>query len=371
MTRWADEPEQAAQTLIAGALDELALAGRVLLAEGAPVLLRLLERSAATVTCWRRRAGAEQGAEPEPPGLWGQTHGSEPKAPAGPFDAVLLRLPKSREEQRMAAHQCLGVLGPEGRLIVYGGNDEGVRSFQKNLGELGPVETIAARGHGRVLTLKRADVVAPVRARLSEWRETHAQAGGAADWISYPGLFAGGAPDPGTALLLAKLPKVAAGAWVLDYGCGPGALSAALRRAEPTVELTLLDNDSVALVAARENVPGAQLVLGASLAAVGAQKFDLIISNPPLHLGFRETTEPLLRLITDARGHLSADGQLVIVVQRRIALDDAMAKSFGTVETVADDGRYRVWRAWGRAKVVVAPIGLKSDRKGVNRVNRR
>jgi 16S rRNA (guanine1207-N2)-methyltransferase len=265
-------------------------------------------------------------------------------------------LPKSREEQRMAAHQCLGVLAPEGRLIVYGGNDEGVRSFQKNLGELGPVETIAARGHGRVLSLRRADVAVPVRARLSEWREEHAQAGGSPAWISYPGLFAGGAPDAGTALLLAKLPKVAAGARVLDYGCGPGALSAALRRAEPAVQLTLLDNDSVALVAVAENVPGATLVLGAALAAVGAQKFDLIISNPPLHLGFRETTEPLLRLIAEARGHLSADGQLVLVVQRRIALDDALAKVFGTVETVADDGRYRVWRAWGRAKVV-AKVG--------------
>jgi 16S rRNA (guanine1207-N2)-methyltransferase len=339
MTRWADEPEQAAQALIAGALDELALAGHVLLAEGAPALQRVLERAGVTVACWRRRAGFEHAAAPEPV--------------AGPYDAVVLRLPKSREEQRMMAHQCLGVLAPEGRLIVYGGNDEGVRSFQKNLSELGPVATIAARGHGRVLSLKRADVAAHVRARLAEWREAQVQAGSAEPWISYPGLFAGGAPDAGTALLLAKLPKVAAGARVLDYGCGPGALSAALRRAEPAVELTLLDNDSVALVAARENVPGAALVLGASLAAVGAQKFDLIISNPPLHLGFRETTEPLLRLIAEARGHLSADGQLVLVVQRRIALDDALAKVFGTVETVADDGRYRVWRAWGRAKVVV------------------
>ncbi len=337
MTRWADEPEQAAQALIAGTLDELALAGHVLLAEGAPLLQRLLEQRGVAVACWRRRVGAELAAEPEPAG--------------GPFDVVLLRLPKSREEQRMAAHQCLGVLAETGRLIVYGGNDEGVRSFQKNLSELGPVETIAARGHGRVLALKRADVMVRVRARLAEWREVHAVAGAAEAWISYPGLFAGGAPDAGTALLLAKLPKVEAGARVLDYGCGPGALSAALQRAEPTVELTLLDNDSVALVAAAENVPGAAFVLGPSLAAVGAQIFDLIISNPPLHLGFRETTEPLLRLIADARRHLSADGQLVIVVQRRIALDAALAAAFGTVVTLADDGRYRVWRAWGRAKV--------------------
>ncbi len=330
MTRWADEPEQAAQALIASALDELALMRRVLLAEAAPALQRLLAPKGIAVQAWHRRSGSEQSATPEPP--------------SGPFDAALLRLPKSREEQRMTVHQCLGVLAPGGRLIVYGGNDEGVRSFQKNLAELGPVETIATRGHGRILQLKRADVTTPIRPRLVDWREEHRPPGTTTPWISYPGLFAGGAPDPGTALLLTHLPNIALPARILDYGCGPGAIAAAIRRTEPSVTLTLLDNDSVALAAAGENVPGTTQVLGNSLSAAGTQKFDRIISNPPLHAGFRDTMEPLLRLIKEAPTHLTAHGQLLIVVQRRIALDTALATSFATVETLADDGRYRVWR---------------------------
>ena len=47
--------------------------------------------------------------------------------PPGPFDVALLRLPKARDEQEMAAHACLGSLREGGRLIVYGGNDEGIR----------------------------------------------------------------------------------------------------------------------------------------------------------------------------------------------------------------------------------------------------
>ncbi len=341
MARWADDPESAAQALIAGALDELmAIGGQtlgpdpvpraVLLAEGAPALCTLLEQRKVAVHAWCRRAYSERSATPEPP--------------PGLFDASLLRLPKSREEQRMAVHQCLGALKPDGRLIVYGGNDEGIRSFQKNLAELGPVETIAARGHGRVLQLKRGTVTAPIRPRLADWREAHPGPYGK-PWISYPGLFAGGAPDPGTALLLAHLPKIAPQARILDYGCGPGAIAAAIRRVEPTAVLTLLDNDSVALAAAGENVPDATQILSGSLCAISAQKFDLIISNPPLHAGFRDTLEPLLRLIAEAPAHLTASGQLILVVQRRIALDTALAARFGVVGILADDGRYRVWCA--------------------------
>lgn len=216
-----------------------------------------------------------------------------------------------------------------------------------------------ARGHGRILQLRRADVTAPLRPRLRDWRDQHRGAEPSQTWLSYPGLFAAGAPDPGTTLLLTRLPKITEGTRILDYGCGPGAIAAAIRRVEPSAVLTLLDNDSVALAAALENVPDATQVLGCRLDAAGVQKFDLIVSNPPLHSGFRETLEPLLQLIADAPGHLTASGTLLIVVQRRIALDAALAASFGTVETMADDGRYRVWAATGKA--LKKPI-VKSDR---------
>ncbi len=343
MTRWSDAPEQAAAALIAGALDELqptwgqangadTNARSVLLAEAMPAFQALLQQRGLAVQCWHRRVRLDQPAQMEPP--------------PGPFDAALLRLPKSREEQRMAAHQCLGTLAPHGRLIVYGGNDEGIRSFQKNLAELGVVETLLTRGHGRILQLLRADVTVPLRPRLADWRETYPGAGGSKPWISYPGLFAGGAPDAGTALLLRHLPAIAADACVLDYGCGPGAISAAIRARMPDTPLTVLDNDTVALLAAAENLPDATTVLGSTL--TGLPKFDLIVSNPPLHAGFMETTAPLMRLIADAPLHLTPAGALVIVVQRRIALDTALAAAFGTVETLADDGRYRVWLARGK-----------------------
>ena len=119
MTRWASEPEAAANALITGALDEIAPASPILLAEASPQLAASPALASLATVPWHRRIGSSGAAQPAPP--------------AGPFATAFLRMPKSRDEQRMAVHQCLGVLAPDGRLIVYGGNDEGIRSFQKSL----------------------------------------------------------------------------------------------------------------------------------------------------------------------------------------------------------------------------------------------
>src|SRR5689334_16061567 len=143
MSRWADDPERAADELIQRSLDAIDPRGRVLLANHAgPGLPSLLEARGIAVVAWNRRLTGGGKAEPWPP--------------AGPFEVALLRLPKTRDEQQMAAHACLGALAPGGRLVVYGGNDEGIRSAAAMIGRLcGTAETLAARGHGRVVATVR------------------------------------------------------------------------------------------------------------------------------------------------------------------------------------------------------------------------
>ena len=131
--------------------------------------------------------------------------------PAGPFDAVLLRLPQAKEEQAMAAHAALSVLAPTGRLIVYGGNEEGIRSSVAMLARLsGEVETLIVRGHGRVLAVRRPADLSPIRGALSSWRTTTRVVIGntARPWVSYPGVFAAGRIDAATRLLIGALPAI-------------------------------------------------------------------------------------------------------------------------------------------------------------------
>jgi 16S rRNA (guanine1207-N2)-methyltransferase len=333
MTRWTDDPERAAADLIERSLDDIALTGRILLANQGRHLPQPLTQGGGRFCAWNRRLTGGGEAAPWPP--------------AGPFEGVLLRLPKARDEQEMTAHACLSVLVPGGRLLVYGGNAEGIRSAAHMLqGLCGTVETLVRRGHGRVLEARRP-IHARLRSSLSAWRSTvPLEIGGQGrEWISYPGVFAAGRIDAGTALMLGSLPPLGAGASVLDYGCGSGLIGAAAQAQASAIALDALDSDSVALEAARQNLPSARPRLGTMLGAVGRARYDAILSNPPLHQGVAEDHTLLQELLAAAPAHLRPGGVLQVVVQRRVPLEGLLARRFATVVVAAETGRYRVWRA--------------------------
>jgi 16S rRNA (guanine1207-N2)-methyltransferase len=334
MSRWAEDPDGAADALILRSLDEIAVAGRVLLVNQGRALPAALRGRGVECAIWNRRLVDGMPAAPWPP--------------RGPFDLALVRLPKARDEQAMTTHAALSVLRAGGRLILYGGNDEGIRPAASLLEQLvDGVETLAARGHGRVLTARRPERTGAQRGSLEAWRAVSEMeiAGRVRAWVSYPGCFAAGRLDEGTALLVSALPALAAGARVLDYGCGTGAIAAAALGVQPALRLDAMDSDAVSLEAARENVPMARLVLGTGLADAGRARYDAILSNPPLHQGIAGDRSLLERLASDAPAHLAAGGHLHLVVQRRVALERLLARHFAKVEIAADTGRYRVWRA--------------------------
>src|SRR5262245_25301229 len=131
MSRWANDPERAAGDLIEPSLDAISLRGPLLIANQVGRLPARLAARGIKFSAWNRR-------------LVGGSSKAAPWPPTGPFEVVLLRLPKAKGEQEMAAHACLSVLIPGGRLVVYGGNDEGIRSAASMLeGLCGAVATLA------------------------------------------------------------------------------------------------------------------------------------------------------------------------------------------------------------------------------------
>ncbi|MCI4360708.1 MAG: methyltransferase [Thermoplasmata archaeon] len=127
------------------------------------------------------------------------------------------------------------------------------------------------------------------------------------------GIFASHGLDPGTATLIESMspgPKDR----VLDLGCGWGAIGVAAAKAAPSGHVVLTDVNRRAIQIARRNlhrndVGNAEVRAGSMFAPVAEEKFDLIATNPPYHVG----RPAILELLETAPEHLTDVGTLLVV----------------------------------------------------------
>ncbi|HZD03366.1 MAG TPA: methyltransferase, partial [Longimicrobiales bacterium] len=218
--------DAAASELAARHAPALGVAGPCLVMEDPRSrLASALEAEGLEVSRWWRRAREGRPASSWPSG--------------GPFGTVGLRLPRAKDELEMLVHAAAALLGPDGRLLVYGANDEGAGSAGRRIGTLfRTVRTVATGGRCRLILARRPDR-APIRGRLEDWCEPFDPGAGELPgrWASFPGVFAHGRLDGGTALLMERLPDVENGARVLDFGCGHGILGAVVGARTPEAEV--------------------------------------------------------------------------------------------------------------------------------------
>jgi 16S rRNA (guanine1207-N2)-methyltransferase len=285
----------------------------------------------APVETWRRR-GASARAWP----------------PDGPFRAASVRLPQAREALGMTLHATAARLEPGGEIFVYGANDEGIRSVGRVLESLFErPETLDARRHCRVWRALSPAEPRDLRGDLEDWRLSFAVElpGGCVRVVSYPGVFAHGRLDEGSRQLIEALPALTDGDRVLDFGCGAGIVALAVRQCAPGAVLDLVDDDALAVEAARANVPSATVRLGDGWSALdGEGHYCLIVSNPPLHRGKARDFEVLRELCDRAPRRLRRGGSLLLVTRRALPVAPLLERCFQGVEVAREDSRFRVWR---------------------------
>lgn len=223
-------------------------------------------------------------------------------------------------------------LKPGGHLYILGAKDRGVLSMAKRMQSLfGNVETLAiSKGH-RVLRSRR---------------EHNLQVDVGAQFIA---PFAGGKLDEGTRLLLEAL-EVRTTDVALDIGCGAGFIGMHIARLASKGHVTMVDASLAAVDAARrmaeqDGLTNVQVLPGDGIQAVRAQRFDLVVTNPPFHLGGIQTTEIGARFIREAAQVLRPRGRFYLVANRFLKYEPTLRACFKTVEEVKGNTRYKVLRA--------------------------
>ncbi|MDR5868174.1 class I SAM-dependent methyltransferase [Halomonas koreensis] len=231
-------------------------------------------------------------------------------------------------------------------LQVVGENQGGIKRVLKVLAALG-------LGCRKVDSARRCTLFASRLARLdiapdAAWTAFEAEG---LTLASHPGVFGHGKLDDGTRLLLERLPEVLPSEGeALDMGCGDGILAAWLARRG--LDITAVDVNGFAVEATRRTLAANGLSgearHGDVFAGLEGRRFDAIVSNPPFHQERAIDYGPAGRLIREAPAHLRPGGQLVLVANAFLPYPALLEQAFGGFEILADDRRFRVYRAVAR-----------------------
>ncbi|GAB2657948.1 methyltransferase [Prescottella soli] len=261
---------------------------------------------------------------------------------------VLLQLPRSLDELDEVADTIARYAAPD--VVVYAGgrnkhitpamNDVLRRSFSNVRATLG-------RQKSRVLI---ADTPRPPAASSRFPVTEHLDELGL-DVVAHGAVFAGPKLDIGTRFLLEFLPRMRDADTAVDLGCGTGILAVSLAQARPTVTVVASDQSAAAVASAvataRANGVGdrVQALRDDAIASLSDASIDLVVCNPPFHVGAAVHTGGAGKMFDAAGRVLRPGGELWTVYNSHLGYKGALTRAVGPTEVVGRSAKFTVTRS--------------------------
>lgn len=262
------------------------------------------------------------------------------------YQWIILNLPRQKALLRMLLDCAADLLADDGVLWLAGENKAGIKSADKVL------KTHFARvtklDNARHCTLFEAG--SPLRQHTfnpGTYQEKWLLSCGGSDLkvASYPGVFAHGRLDAGTALLLDNLAGMDFSGDILDFGCGAGVIGACISAHNKDVSMAFLDTSALALKACEETLAANELG-GLVMASDGLSEvqhsYDMIISNPPIHAGVRTENRMSMRLLESVQEHIKPGGRLILVANRHLPYEGWLSQNFQQLVELAENSHFKV-----------------------------
>ncbi|AVE08183.1 50S rRNA methyltransferase [Pseudomonas palleroniana] len=270
------------------------------------------------------------------------------QVPTGPFDRVLIRVPKTLALLEEQLIRLQGQLAP-GAEVIAGAM---IKHLPRAAGEL--LERYIGPMHASLAVKKARLLIATVDQRptaLSPYPTRYALDAPAIELLNHANVFCREGLDIGTRAILPHLPKNLGNARVADLGCGNGVLAIASALQNPAAHYTLVDESFMAVQSAAENWRAAlgerDVVIraGDGLAGQEAQSLDVVLCNPPFHQ--QQVVGDFLawRMFQQARETLVVGGALYIVGNRHLGYHTKLARLFRGVEQIATTPKFVIIKA--------------------------
>jgi 16S rRNA (guanine1207-N2)-methyltransferase len=312
-------------------------AGRVLLADRNVLAVEAARRTLAANGASAAEVWPGQGAAALPPGL--------------EANLVAIRVPHERLALLQLLRDAFDTLKVGGYCYLAGATNEGVKTAARSLEKLFGNARVLAHdsGHRLVVAEKRASAPASTEEvenpllRADVFHEIEATLRGIPlRLFSRPGVFSWDHLD--------EAMQVAPGGSVLDLGCGSGGLGAVAATLSGTGRVCMVDADMEAVRSAARTAEAAGLTRAVATtsdvaSAVLGERFDVVVTNPPFHVGKATDLGVPLQFIDDSWTVLSPGGTLFLVANRTLPYERAIERRFGNLATVHDGQRFKVLSA--------------------------
>ncbi|WP_420176009.1 class I SAM-dependent methyltransferase [Luteococcus sp. OSA5] len=281
---------------------------------------------------------------------------SLPEALTG-ADLVWLRLPKSLAALDEYAELVTNHADPEVRLV----SGARVKHMTLSMNEVllthfGSVNASLGRQKSRVLHARLPYPADPT------WPRSKTHADLEVTLWAHGNTFAGAKVDAGTRLLtdnLGRIGKVVGAGpseaatdggalQILDWGCGNGILATLLARRFRTAHVMASDVSWAAVEATRltaeANQVRVEVLWRDGLADFEDDSLDLLVTNPPFHVGHAKESGPSLEMFAEASRVLRRGGEFWCVYNSHLPWRKRLNELVGRTTIVAQNPKYTLTR---------------------------
>jgi 16S rRNA (guanine1207-N2)-methyltransferase len=254
---------------------------------------------------------------------------------------VLLRLPRALESLDRIARAVARRAHPA--VVVVAGNMVKHMTTSQNdvlAACFGRVDVSHARGKARLLTAQGPREVAEAAPgkMFDPKLSLHV--------VAHGGVFAAGSIDIGTRALLAVWDSLPPYESAIDLACGTGVLATMLARRTPTARVIACDVSAAAVDSARRTAAAngvtVETLRDDGLSCQPDASADLVVLNPPFHVGAAVHTGVAQRLFADAARVLRPGGALWCVWNTPLRYTPALTRTVGPTREIAAGGKFTV-----------------------------
>ena len=259
---------------------------------------------------------------------------------------VLVQAPKALDALREVAEVVASAAAPDVTVLVGGRVKHMTHAMNDVLRDsFGEVSATLARQKSRVLVARGPRPGASSFPR----RQEHPDLGLAV--CAHGAAFAGTRIDIGTRALLGALDRMPHSGTALDLGCGSGVLAVALARSRPGLTVLAADQSAAAVASATATASAngladrIRVLRDDAAASVPDGSVDVVVCNPPFHLGAAVVTTAADRLFAGAARVLRPGGELWTVYNSALRYKPVLSRLVGPTTVADTDRKFTVTRS--------------------------